>query len=41
MAHGFKTICEKCGSENVTITAYFNGEFIEFEFVCDDCGQVG
>jgi hypothetical protein len=40
MAHGFIIKCEKCGSEECRIDAHYNGEFIETEIVCDDCGQV-
>ena len=40
MAHGFRIVCEKCGSENCRIEAIANFEFIEVEIVCDDCGQV-
>jgi hypothetical protein len=40
MAHGFIIKCEKCGSENCRIDTVYNGEFIEVDIVCDDCGQI-
>jgi uncharacterized Zn finger protein len=40
MAHGFTITCLKCGSEEVTVITYDNGEFIEIEYQCDECGQV-
>jgi hypothetical protein len=40
MAHGFIIKCEKCGSEECRIDTNYNGEFIEIEIICDDCGQV-
>jgi uncharacterized Zn finger protein len=40
MAHGFIIKCEKCGSEDCTINTFDNGEFIEVEITCDECGQV-
>lgn len=35
----FTVTCDECGSMNVTISPVDNGEFIELDFVCDDCGH--
>ena len=40
MAHGFIIKCEKCGSINCRAEGIHNGEYVEIEITCDDCGQV-
>jgi transcription elongation factor Elf1 len=39
MAHGFRIICEKCGSENCRIETLVSQECAEAFIICDDCGQ--
>lgn len=43
MAHGFRIICEKCGSEDCTIHATDRGgkdDLIRIEIECEECGQI-
>ena len=40
MAHGFRVICEKCGSEDYHVRVVSNGEYVETEVTCEECGQV-
>jgi ribosomal protein S27E len=39
VAHGFTIKCLKCGSEDYLVNTHDNGEFIEVEIVCEDCGE--
>lgn len=40
MAHGFRIVCEKCGSENCRVETLTSHEYVEVNIICDDCGQV-
>ena len=36
---GFTLICNRCNSDDCTVTATDNGEFIEVLALCEECGQ--